>query len=78
MHSGNLHFNILTRKMPFFYNGDMDKFLKERREKMQYFSELELIGFMVQIASAVAFLHSHMLMHRDLKVNHLSIAVVTS
>jgi serine/threonine protein kinase len=53
--------------MEYYRNGDCDQTLKRRNLKQKHFSEPELLDYMLQLATAVSYLHSKNLIHRDLK-----------
>jgi hypothetical protein len=57
--------------MPYYPEGDMAQELKKRRKDKKYFTQDELIIYMMQMARAVGFLHDRKLMHRDLKPDNM-------
>ncbi len=65
MNRGDLHLNIV---MPYCSEGDLERYLRSRRQKM---SELDLVSLMIQILCGVAYIHSRNVIHRDIKPSNV-------
>jgi serine/threonine protein kinase len=51
----------------YYQRGDLDYFIKVRREMEQFLSELQICKYMIQLVSATNHLHENRLIHRDIK-----------
>jgi hypothetical protein len=57
--------------MPLYEHGDLANHLKLRFQSQQYFSELEILEWMIQITKGVHYLHAQDFLHRDLKPGNI-------
>lgn len=53
--------------MDYCNNGDLHKYLKERKKEKKEFSDMEIVDFCLQIANGISQLHAKSIIHRDLK-----------
>jgi len=51
--------------------GDLSVYIKQKREKRQHFSEEEIIKILLQICSALEYIHDKNIIHRDLKAKNI-------
>jgi len=58
----------------FCEEGDLFHRIRSRAKAKEYFSENEVMDMFVQIASALMFIHSKRILHRDLKTQNIFIA----
>jgi len=57
--------------MEFCNFGDFRNFLEKRKETEKYFTEMEALDYMFQIANGLKSLHEHEIVHRDLKPENI-------
>ncbi|GFR44592.1 hypothetical protein Agub_g5870 [Astrephomene gubernaculifera] len=58
----------------FCEEGDLFTRIRKKASHKEYFSEEEVMNMFVQIASAISYIHSKRILHRDLKTQNIFIA----
>lgn len=53
--------------MEFYQFGDLDQYLKRRAQKKKYTPPGTVVSYLLQLASALDYLHKAKIMHRDIK-----------
>ena len=61
----------LTIVMAFCGGGSLDKLIRDKRRSQKRFEELTVASWMVQILLALQYMHSHNILHRDLKPGNI-------
>jgi NIMA (never in mitosis gene a)-related kinase len=51
--------------------GDLGYHIKKRKTKKEYFSELEILNWFIQITLALDYIHGRKVLHRDLKASNI-------
>lgn len=70
-HESFLQNDTLHIIMSYCEGGDLSKRIKARAKANQLFSQHQILDWFVQIASALRFVHSKRILHRDLKTNNI-------
>ncbi|SBT36070.1 NIMA related kinase 2, putative (NEK2) [Plasmodium ovale wallikeri] len=63
--------SILCVAMDFCPKGDLGKYIKRKKEKKKFIPEKKIRRWLLQIITALNFLHDKKLIHRDLKCNNI-------
>jgi len=57
--------------MEYADNGDLLKLINTRKQKGESFSEEEIINIFLQLSLALYHIHSHNVIHRDIKAGNV-------
>ena len=64
------YYNIVTT---FCEGGDIYKKIQQHKEKSEYFSEEQIINWMIQLLLGLSYIHSKKIIHRDIKPQNIFI-----
>ncbi|GAB9472289.1 hypothetical protein Gpo141_00009470 [Globisporangium polare] len=65
------HSGQLAIIMEYASGGDLDEYLRSFQDRQRVMSEAEVMRIFMQIALALEYLHSHRILHRDLKPKNI-------